>query len=128
MNLQTAITPTSKKQTTSLPWGQWSIRSIALGYLAIMLLIPLLIIIQDGFREGLAEFWRQITLPTAWHALKLTLWTATVMTVINTIMGTLTAFVLVRYDFPGKTILNGIIRSEERRVGKECRPRRQPCH
>jgi sulfate transport system permease protein len=63
----------------------------------------------DGFREGLAEFWRQVTLPSAWHALKLTLWTSTMMMVINTIMGTLTAFVLVRYDFPGKTILNGII-------------------
>ena len=109
MNLQTAITPTSKQQITSRPWGQWSIRSIALGYLAIMLIIPLFVILQDGFREGLAEFWRQVTLPIAWHALELTLWTAAVMTVINTIMGTLTAFVLVRYNFPGKTILNGII-------------------
>ncbi|MGZ9166783.1 MAG: hypothetical protein ACXW4U_16545, partial [Anaerolineales bacterium] len=69
MNLQTAITPTGKKQTTSLPWGQWSIRSIALGYLTLMLIIPLLVIVQDGLREGLAEFWRQIALPTAWHAL-----------------------------------------------------------
>jgi sulfate/thiosulfate transport system permease protein len=41
--------------------------------------------------------------------LQLTLWTAAVMTVINTIMGTLTAFVMVRYDFPSKRILNGII-------------------
>jgi sulfate transport system permease protein len=31
------------------------------------------------------------------------------MTIINTIMGTLTAFVLVRYEFPGKRILNGVI-------------------
>jgi sulfate transport system permease protein len=74
-----------------------------------MLIIPLLVIIQDGTREGLAELWRQVTLPIAWHALKLTLWTSAVMMVINTIMGTLTAFVLVRYDFPGKTILNAII-------------------
>ena len=109
MNLQTTITSTSKKQSTPLPWGQWSIRSIALSYLAVLLIIPLLVILQDGFREGLAEFWRQVTLPIAWHALQLTLWTAAVMTVINTIMGTLTAFVLVRYRFPGKTMLNGII-------------------
>jgi sulfate transport system permease protein len=74
-----------------------------------MLIIPLLVIVQDGFRAGLGEFWRQVTLPAAWHALQLTLWTATVMTVINTTMGMLTAFVLVRYDFPGKRILNGII-------------------
>lgn len=84
-------------------------RSVAISYLAVMLVIPFLVILHDGTREGLAELWRQITLPIAWHALKLTLWTSAVMMVINTIMGTLTAFVLVRYDFPGKTILNAII-------------------
>jgi len=74
-----------------------------------MLIIPFLIILQDGLREGLSELWRQVTLPVAWHALKLTLWTAAVMVIINTIMGTITAFVLVRYEFPTKSILNAII-------------------
>ena len=109
MNVQTTLTPVQERKTPLLPWGKWSIRGIALSYLAILLIIPLLVIVQDGFGQGLAEFWRQITLPPAWAALMLTLWTSTVMTIINTIMGTLTAFVLVRYDFPGKRILNGII-------------------
>ena len=99
----------NKEQNAPFPWGRWGLRSIALSYLMVMLIIPLLVILQDGLREGLAEFWRQVTLPVAWQALKLTLWTTTVMTVINTIMGILTAFVLVRYSFPGKTVLNGII-------------------
>jgi sulfate transport system permease protein len=103
------IATESKKQQTSFPWGRWGLRSIALSYLMVMLIIPLLVILQDGLREGLAEFWRQVTFPVAWQALKLTLWTTTVMTLINTIMGVLTAFVLVRYNFPGKRILNGII-------------------
>jgi sulfate transport system permease protein len=53
--------------------------------------------------------WQQVTTPIAWSALKLTLWTSAVMTVINTVMGTLAAYVLVRYDFPGKTLLNSVI-------------------
>ena len=105
MNLSTTIPSSNKKTRTSLPWGHWGVRSIALAYLAFLLVIPLLVIVRDGTREGLAELWRQITLPAAWHALQLTLWTAAVMTIINTVMGTLTAFVLVRYDFPGKRIL-----------------------
>ena len=109
MNLTTAISSSDKKSRGSLPWGRWGVRSVALAYLTVMLIIPLLVIVQDGTREGLAELWRQVTLPAAWAALKLTLWTAAVMTVINTIMGTLTAFVLVRYEFPGERILNGII-------------------
>src|SRR5688500_4119516 len=109
MNLSTTIPSSDKKTRAPLPWGGWGVRSVALAYLAVMLIIPLLVILRDGTREGLAELWRQVTLPAAWHALQLTLWTAAVMTVINTIMGTLTAFVMVRYDFPGKRILNGII-------------------
>jgi sulfate transport system permease protein len=85
------------------------VRSIALTYLAVLLLIPLVVIVQDGFREGVAGLWHQITLPVAWHALKLTLWTAGVMTVLTAVMGTLTAYVLVRYDFPGKLILNSVV-------------------
>lgn len=107
MSVQTTIEPT--QNYSSRPWGRWGIRSVALTYLLVMLIIPLLVILQDGLREGLAEFWRQVTLPMAWHALKLTLWTAALMTIVNTIMGVLTAFVIVRYEFPGKQLLNGII-------------------
>jgi len=74
-----------------------------------MLVIPLLVIFQDGLREGLGELWRQVTLPIAWSALKVTLWTAVVMTLINVVMGTLTAYILVRYHFPGHTLLNAIV-------------------
>ena len=84
-------------------------RLIAISYLAVMLIIPLAVILQDGLREGLTGLWQQVTSPVAWSALKLTLWTSAVMTVINTVMGTLTAYVLVRYQFPGKSLLNSMI-------------------
>jgi sulfate/thiosulfate transport system permease protein len=93
----------------SKPWGRWSVRGAALAYLAVLLVIPLLVIIQDGLREGLAGLWYQVSMPVARHALTLTLWTSAAMTAINTLMGTLTAYVLVRYDFAGKKFLNAII-------------------
>jgi sulfate transport system permease protein len=93
----------------NLPFGRWSVRGAALAYLIFLLMIPLLVIFRDGLREGLSGLWYQITLPVAWHALYLTLWTAAVMTVINTIMGLITAYVLVCYDFPGKTLLNSLV-------------------
>ena len=109
MNLQNTLRPLSNRRSGSLPWGRWGIRAIAFSYLLLLLIIPLLVILQDGLREGLRELWRQVTLPMAWDALKLTFWTSAVMTVINTVMGTITAFVLVRYDFLGKRLLNGVI-------------------
>ncbi len=92
-----------------LPLGRWGLQGAALAYLILFLVIPLVVILQDGLREGLSELVRQVTLPVAWHALKLTLWTAALMTLINTLMGAMTAYVLVRYEFPGKSLLNSLV-------------------
>lgn len=100
---------TAQVRLRRFPWGRWVLRGIALAYLVALLIIPLGVIFQDGLRQGLSEFWRQVTTPIAWSALMLTLWTSAVMTVINTVMGTLAAYVLVRYEFPGKSLLNSVI-------------------
>ena len=91
------------------PWGRWSVRTAALSYLAVMLIIPLIIIFQDGLRGGPDALWRAVSMPVARSALWLTFWTAAVMAVVNAVMGTLTAYVLVRYHFPGKSLLNAIV-------------------
>jgi sulfate transport system permease protein len=85
------------------------VQSAALTYLAVMLVIPLAVIFQDGLRDGLTALWQSISLPIAWSALRLTLWTSALMAVINAVMGTLTAYVLVRYSFTGKSLLNAIV-------------------
>ena len=107
----TAITPPLATQDTArrAPWGRWAVQSAAWTYITLLLLIPLAVIFQDGLKDGLGTLWHAVTLPIAWGALKLTLWTAALMAVINAIMGTLTAYVLVRYEFPGKALLNAIV-------------------
>ena len=105
----TQKTSEAEGKRAPFPWGRLGIRATALSFLIVMLIIPLAVIFQDGLREGVSEFWAQVTTPIAWSALILTLWTSAVMTLINTIMGTLTAYVLVRYEFSGKPFLNSII-------------------
>jgi sulfate/thiosulfate transport system permease protein len=107
----TATTPPLTAQDTPrrVPWGRWGIQSAAWTYVTLLLLIPLAVIFQDGLRDGLGALWQSITSPIAWSALRLTLWTSALMAVINAIMGTLTAYVLVRYNFPGKALLNAIV-------------------
>lgn len=92
-----------------IPWGRWSIRAAALTYLTLLLLIPLLVILQDGLQDGLGGLWRQVSQPIARSALWLSLWTSAVMTLINAVMGTMTAYVLVRYEFRGKQVLNSLV-------------------
>lgn len=82
---------------------------MALTYLAVMLILPLASVLTDGLRGGPEGLWVDVSRPAAWAALKLTLWTAAVMTLINTVMGVLTAYVLVRFKFPGRSFLNAAI-------------------
>lgn len=93
----------------SLPWGRLGLRVTAFLYLGFMVALPLATIIKNGFADGLPAFWEDVTNPTAFAALKLTLTTSIVITMINAVMGTLTAYVLVRFPFPGKGLLNALI-------------------
>lgn len=112
----TTLTSNAKTQITfatphdkHLPWGTLGVRSVAFMYLLVMLIIPLTVIFGDGFQQGITGLWQSVTEPVALSSLWLTLWTSAVMVLINSIMGLLTAYVLVRYTFPGKSLLNAII-------------------
>src|SRR4029077_7570061 len=78
-------------------------------YLALMIVLPLAALGVQAALPGPSAFWTAITNPFAWPALKLPFSTAFVMTLINAVMGTATAWVLVRYEFPGKGIMNALI-------------------
>ncbi|MFY9558400.1 MAG: sulfate ABC transporter permease subunit CysT [Blastocatellia bacterium] len=93
----------------ALPWGKWGLRATAFLYLGFMVALPLAAIIQNGFADGLTAFWSDLLNPTAFAALKLTLVTAVIITIINAVMGTLTAYVVVRFRFRGKGLLNTVI-------------------
>jgi len=97
------------KATPQVDYAAWGLRATALTYLSIMILLPLYVVFTSGLREGIEFFWNAVTQAQAIFALKLTLTTAAIMTLINMLMGTLTAYVIVRYRFWGKVILDAMI-------------------
>jgi sulfate/thiosulfate transport system permease protein len=78
-------------------------------YLSIVALIPLAAVVLKAFEGGTDSFWTAISNPQAVAALKLTLIASVVVVLINALFGTLIAWVLVRDDFPGKSIVNSLI-------------------
>jgi sulfate/thiosulfate transport system permease protein len=85
------------------------IRGATLSYLGVMVVLPLAVLTYQAAEPGTSAFWKEISNPFAWHALKLTVATALVMVAINVVLGTATAWVLVRYPFPGKGLVNALI-------------------
>jgi sulfate transport system permease protein len=91
------------------PWGRWGMRAAAVIYLGLMIILPMAALFEHGFRDGLTAFGKELTSPIAFAALKLTITAAIAMTAVNAVMGTLTAWVLVRYRFTGRGLLNNLI-------------------
>lgn len=84
-------------------------RGIVVGWLSLIVLIPLAALVARSTEEGAGAFWDAITNPQAIAALKLTLGASLIVTAINVAMGTIIAWILVRDEFPGKRIVNSII-------------------
>ena len=85
--------------------------TIALGvtFIAILVVLPIAYMFTYASSAGLGAFWKSISSEEALFSLRFTLLLATATTVINGIMGTVVAFMLVRHDFPLKGFLDSII-------------------
>jgi len=86
-----------------------SLRVTAIGYVLVLILLPLIGIAQQSLNGGIGRFVADITTPQASAALWLTLEAAFLTTLINALFGTLSAIVLVRYEFPGRWFLNALV-------------------
>lgn len=84
-------------------------RSIAVGYLLLLVLLPLEKVIEQAFMEGWTGLWQALTYPAAVSAIALSIKMALLAAAINTVTGTFLAFVLVRYALPGKAMLNALV-------------------
>jgi sulfate transport system permease protein len=86
-----------------------ALRSAAIGYVLCLILLPLTAIGFQSFEDGLARFMDDIRQPQATAALILTIEAALLTTIINAALGTLSAWVLVRHEFPGRPFLNALV-------------------
>ncbi len=82
---------------------------LAALYLGLIVLIPIAVLFWQSVGQGLDSFIAAVTSPQAVAALKLTFAASFVVLLINAVMGTLVAWVLVRDEFPGKRIIEALI-------------------
>lgn len=87
----------------SWPWR------ITLGYLTFMLFLPVSALFLKASTENPVNFWRIATSPIALATYDVTFITALIAALVNGVFGLLIAWVLVRYDFPFKRIIDAAI-------------------
>jgi sulfate/thiosulfate transport system permease protein len=84
-------------------------RGLVVLYLSLMVLLPLAALTDQSLSAGLSTFWDQVTSPQALRSLKLTVGASLIVVIINGFFGTILAWLLVRDQFRGKSVVNAVI-------------------
>ena len=89
--------------------SRYGLRTVALVYLALVLVLPIAMVFYRTFENGLQPVLDALQDPMAQHALFLTVVIAAIAVPLNTLFGVFCALLLVRRSFPGKAFLNTLI-------------------
>lgn len=90
-------------------WGTWILIAIVVVYMGFLIVAPITSLIKGAFQNGWGELWLSFTSPMLLQSLKLTVQIAVGVVLIQAVLGTMVAWVIVRQDFKGKALLNGLI-------------------
>ena len=99
----------SKRAVLRVNLGKLTIVVIGVSFLTVLVVLPLASMFQYASGNGIGVFWDNISSPEAVFSLKSTIVLAIVTTLINAVMGTVVAFMLVRHDFPLKGVLDSLV-------------------
>ena len=90
-------------------WLKLLLGAVALGFIAVLLLLPLALVFKEAFGDGVMTFINAIKEPDTLAAVKLSLLAAAIAVPLNTVFGIAAAWCIAKYDFAGKTILVTLI-------------------
>lgn len=90
-------------------WVQGVMVIAVVIYAVVLLVAPLIAIFSGALKDGVSAVWLAITAPDALLALRLTFILALLAAAINVVLGVITAWVLVRHEFPGKRFINALV-------------------
>jgi sulfate/thiosulfate transport system permease protein len=95
--------------TTESPLIRGALILVALMFLGLFLVVPLLTVFAKAFEAGFAKYWEAVTEPDARSAIQLTLITALVAVPLNVAFGLAASWAIAKFDFRGKSILLSLI-------------------
>ncbi|MBK5647758.1 MAG: sulfate/thiosulfate ABC transporter permease CysW, partial [Acinetobacter sp.] len=99
----------ARDATREPTWVRYSLISIALIFFLSCLLLPLILVFVEAFKQGLNVYINALTDSDTLSAVKLTLLTAAIAVPINVVFGVAAAWAVAKFQFRGKAILTTII-------------------
>jgi sulfate transport system permease protein len=99
----------ARHPTEDPPWARAAILALVLGFLALMLVLPLVGVFAGALQKGLQASLAAIADPDAIKAVKLTLLVAAIVVPFNAAFGVCAAWAIAKHDFAGKSLLITLI-------------------
>lgn len=101
--------PARRLPTEEAPWVRRLLIGIALGFLALFLILPLVVVFMEAFRKGTGAFLAAFADPAAIDAIWLTLLVAAIAVPANLVFGVAAAWAVAKFEFRGKAFLVTLI-------------------
>lgn len=95
--------------TTEAPWVRGVTLAIALAFLGLFLILPLVTVFLEAFKRGVGVYLSAFAEPDAQHAIKLTLLVAAIAVPLNLVFGVAASWAIAKFRFPGKSFLVTLI-------------------
>ncbi len=99
----------SRSTSTEPVWMRNLFIGVTVSFIALLILMPVVLVFAEAFRKGLAFYLSSITDPLAFAALRLTVTTAAVTLVANLLFGLAAAWLIAKFNFPGRNLLLSLI-------------------
>jgi sulfate transport system permease protein len=94
---------------TESPLARAALIAIAVGFMAVILLLPLLLVFIEAFRKGVPAFFEALAEPDTFSAIQLTLTVAAIAVPLNLVFGVAAAWAIAKFEFRGKAFLTTLI-------------------
>jgi sulfate transport system permease protein len=95
--------------TAEAAWVRRTLIGIALAFMLLFLVLPLVAVFAEALRKGWAVYWEALREPDAWSAIRLTLLTAALAVPLNLVFGVAAAWAIAKYEFRGKALLTTLV-------------------
>ncbi len=99
------VTPIHAANRSQINWGKWLLIAIGILFSVLLLVIPIIWIFITAFQKGLDTVLLNLADPDMLHAIGLTVLIALITVPVNLVFGTMMAWLVTRFHFPGRQLL-----------------------
>jgi sulfate/thiosulfate transport system permease protein len=98
-------TPRLRAATEEQPWVRWTCIGATFAFMTLLLVVPLVSVFVEAFRQGVAAYFKSFNDANAWAAIRLTLIAAGISVPLNLVFGLAAAWAITKFNFRGKSLL-----------------------